>query len=46
MHINGEELLNTRRYVTLGLPINRAGFNALLEEHIRDGIILPIILVH
>jgi hypothetical protein len=39
MDYTGEELLNTRQYVMLGLPINRAEFNEFLEDDIRDGIV-------
>jgi transposase InsO family protein len=35
----GDEIMNTTRYVTLTLPINRGEFNEFLEDHIRDGIV-------
>jgi hypothetical protein len=35
----GDEIMNTSRYVTLTLPINRGEFNEFLEEHMRDGIV-------
>ena len=35
----GNEITNTRQYVTLGLSIQRGEFNELLENHINDNIV-------